>query len=239
MKQKLTASLLALFALFTISCEKEHDKLADGIYADIETVKGSVLVQLEYKKTPVTVANFISLTEGKNPFVSPKYKGKPFYNGLTFHRVINHFMAQGGDPEGSGNGNAGYKFKDEFDESLRHDSEGIMSMANAGANTNGCQFFITHNPTPHLDGVHTVFGHVVEGMDVVRAIEMDDEINSVTIIRRGKEANQFDAVKVFKTYYSKEAYELKKWPINLQKFRKIKRWNSKRFKKQPPKPNLA
>lgn len=203
-------SVFVLFALFTISCEKKHDNLADGIYADIETVKGNIMVSLEYKKTPVTVANFISLAEGKNPFVSPKYKGKPFYNGLIFHRVVNHFMIQGGDPDGTGNGNPGYKFKDEFDQTLRHDKEGVLSMANAGPNTNGSQFFITHNPTPHLNDMHTVFGHVIEGMDVVNAIEMNDEIISVTIIRKGKDANQFDAVKTFKNYYDKEAVELKK-----------------------------
>ncbi|MCG2612517.1 peptidylprolyl isomerase [Flavobacterium sp. SM15] len=204
---------LLLFILLNLtftSCEKQYDKLPDGLYANIETVKGNVLVALEYKKTPVTVANFVSLAEGKNPFVNAKYKGRPFYDGLKFHRVINHFMVQGGDPEGTGNGNPGYKFKDEFDESLSHNKEGILSMANAGPNTNGSQFFITHNPTPHLDGMHTIFGHVVEGMDVVNSIEMNDEIVHVTIIRRGKDANQFDAAKVFKNYYEKEAIELKK-----------------------------
>lgn len=209
MKTKFFYFLFALSLLF-ISCEKQFDKLPEGIYAEIETVKGNILIELEYKKTPVTVANFISLAEGKNPFVDPKYKGKPFYNGLKFHRVINHFMIQGGDPEGTGNGNPGYKFKDEFDPSLKHDTEGTVSMANAGPNTNGSQFFITHNPTPHLDGMHTVFGKVIDGMDVVNAIEMDDDIENITIIRRGKDANQFDAVKVFKTYYEKEAIELKK-----------------------------
>lgn len=203
-------SYLVTASLLLFACERQYDKLPEGIYAEIETVKGNILVELEYKKAPVTVANFISLSEGKNPFVNPKYKGKPFYNGLKFHRVINHFMIQGGDPDGTGNGNPGYKFKDEFHPTLKHESEGILSMANAGPNTNGSQFFITHNPTPHLDGMHTVFGKVIEGMDVVNSVEADDEIVSISIIRNGKEANKFDAAKVFKNYYEKEAIELKK-----------------------------
>ncbi|MGX7668664.1 peptidylprolyl isomerase [Flavobacterium pedocola] len=230
--KKLVSVFILLAAFSFTSCEKEHDKRPDGIYADIETVKGNILVSLEFQKTPVTVANFISLAEGKNPFVNPKYKGKHFYDGLIFHRVINHFMVQGGDPEGTGNGNPGYKFKDEFNPTLKHDSEGVLSMANAGPNTNGSQFFITHNATPHLDGMHTVFGKVVEGMDVVNTIESNDEIISVTIIRKGKDANKFDAPKVFKDYYDKEAVELKKMADQYAEIQTVKTAEFESYRKK-------
>lgn len=200
-----------LFVLF-ISCKDEHNDLPDGIYADIETDKGDIIVQLEYEKTPVTVANFISLAEGKNSFVEEQYKGKPFYNGLKFHRVISKnngdsedFMIQGGDPMGTGEGGPGYKFKDEFHHELLHDKPGVLSMANAGINTNGSQFFITIVPTPWLDSKHTVFGHVVEGQDIVNSIVQNDSIKSITIIRKGSNAKKFDAEKVFKEYYTTEA----------------------------------
>lgn len=194
-----------------ISCkEKKNENLADGLYARLETSKGDIIVSLEYFKTPVTVANFVTLAEGKNPFVNAKYKGKQYYDGLTFHRVIPGFMIQGGDPDANGTGGPGYKFKDEIDPSLKHNDSGILSMANAGRNTNGSQFFITHTATPNLDGIHTVFGKVVEGMEVVAAIETNDEISKVSIIRKGAKASAFDALKVFKNYYDTEAVELKK-----------------------------
>jgi FKBP-type peptidyl-prolyl cis-trans isomerase len=145
----------------------------------------------------MTVVNFVSLAEGNNPYVANKYKGKPFYDGLKFHRVISDFMIQGGDPTGTGAGNPGYQFKDEFDASLKHDKAGILSMANSGPGTNGSQFFITHKATPWLDGKHTVFGHVVKGQDVVNAIKKGDKILSVKIIRKGKDAKKFNAPKVF------------------------------------------
>lgn len=209
MKKTFTGILLA-FTLLLVSCKNNHENLPDGLYATIETPKGDIVVSLEYTKTPVTVANFVTLAEGKNPFVNAKYKGKPFYDGLTFHRVIQDFMIQGGDPDGNGNGGPGYRFKDEIDPSLKHNDSGVLSMANAGPNTNGSQFFITRSATPHLDGVHTIFGKVVEGMDVVAAIESHDEITTVTIIRKGAKASSFDALKVFKNYYDTEAVELKK-----------------------------
>lgn len=168
----------------------------EGIFAEIETTKGKIVIDLNYKQTPVTVANFISLAEGKNPDVKAAYKGKPFYDGLKFHRVINDFMIQGGDPLGNGSGDPGYKFRDEITE-LQHDSAGILSMANSGPNTNGSQFFITHKATPHLDGKHTVFGKVTSGMDVVNKIVQNDVMTKVTIMRKGAEAKKFDAVKVF------------------------------------------
>ena len=209
MKKAISALLLVTLTLF-ISCKEKNDNLADGLYACIETSKGDIIVSLEYFKAPVTVANFVTLAEGKNPFVNAKYKGKPFYDGLTFHRVIPGFMIQGGDPDANGTGGPGYKFKDEIDPSLKHNDSGVLSMANAGKNTNGSQFFITHTATPNLDGIHTVFGKVVEGMDVVAAIEGNDEITKVSIIRKGAKASAFDAPKVFKNYYDTEAVELKK-----------------------------
>ena len=185
-------------------------KTIEGIFANIVTNKGTIVVQLEYQKTPITVANFISLVEGKNTFVTDeKLKGKPFYDGLKFHRVIKDFMIQGGDPAGNGSGGPGYSFKDEFTD-LKHNKGGILSMANSGPATNGSQFFITHKDTPWLDGVHTVFGQVTQGMDVVNKIEQNDVITKVTITRKGALASKFDAVKVFSDYYANKAEDAKK-----------------------------
>lgn len=168
----------------------------DGIYAVFTTSKGKIVCELEYKKIPMTVGNFVSLCEGKNPKTKVN-QGKPFYDGLKFHRVIPNFMIQGGDPMGSGMGDPGYKFPDEFDASLKHTGPGILSMANAGPGTNGSQFFITHVATPWLDGKHTIFGHVVEGQSVVNAIVGNDTMKTVRIVRVGKAAKEFDAVKAF------------------------------------------
>ena len=216
----MTSLFLSLAALF-FSCNSNPTppptvKLGDGLYAEIATNKGTIILQLEYQKTPITVANFITLAEGKNEMVEAKYKGKPFYDGLKWHRVIKDFMIQGGDPNGDGSGGPGYKFTDEFTD-LKHDKPGTLSMANAGPGTNGSQFFITHKPTPHLDGRHTVFGYTVQGMDVVNAIEQDDVIKTIKIIRVGKEAKKFNAPKVFKEYYEKAAAEQKKKAETLAK----------------------
>lgn len=182
----------------------------EGIFATMSTNKGDIVLQLEYQKTPITVANFISLAEGTNPFVTnEKLKGKPFFDGLKFHRVIKDFMIQGGDPAGNGSGGPGYAFKDEFTD-LKHDKGGILSMANSGPTTNGSQFFITHKETSWLDGKHTVFGHVTEGMSVVNSIAQDDVITKVTITRKGASAKKFDAPKVFSDYFANKAEDAKK-----------------------------
>ncbi len=184
--------------------------VVEGIFATIATNKGTIVVQLEFQKTPVTVANFISLAEGTNTFVTDaKLKGKPFYDGLKFHRVIADFMIQGGDPSGNGSGGCGYAFKDEITD-LKHSKGGILSMANSGPATNGSQFFITHKETPWLDGKHTVFGHVTQGMDVVNKIAQDDVILKMTISRKGTAAKAFDAPKVFADYYNNKAEDAKK-----------------------------
>ncbi len=177
--------ILLSTALISISSQA---KLTDGLYANLHTNQGDIIVQLEFEKTPLTVINFVGLAEGKKH--SNIQTGKPFYNGLKFHRVIDNFMIQGGDPKGNGTGGPGYQFNDEITD-LTHDREGILSMANSGPNTNGSQFFITHLATPHLDGKHTVFGHVVKGMSVVNTIKQDDFIRKVKIIRVGKKAQNF------------------------------------------------
>jgi peptidyl-prolyl cis-trans isomerase A (cyclophilin A) len=184
--------------------------VVEGIFATIATNKGNIVVQLDYKKTPVTVANFIALAEGKNTFVTnEKLKTKPFYDGLKFHRVISDFMIQGGDPSGNGSGGPGYAFKDEFTD-LKFDKGGILAMANAGPASNGSQFFITHKDTPWLNGKHTIFGHVTQGMDIVNLIAQNDVILKVTIVRKGTLAKAFDAPKVFSDYYSNKAEDAKK-----------------------------
>ena len=164
--------------------------LDDGIFAHIQTNKGEITVELAYKKAPLTVTNFIALAEGTKQ--NNKGLGTPYYDGLSFHRVIDQFMIQGGDPNGDGTGGPGYMFADEFSD-LIHDEPGVLSMANSGPNTNGSQFFITHVPTPWLDGKHSVFGSVVKGMDVVNAIVQGDTIEMVKIERIGDEANEFIA----------------------------------------------
>jgi cyclophilin family peptidyl-prolyl cis-trans isomerase len=209
MKKNILFILLLITSLF--SCNKEHSNLPDGLYAEIETNKGNILLELDYKKTPVTVANFITLAEGENEFITnDTLKGKSFYNGLKFHRVIKDFMIQGGDPLGTGSGDTGYKFKDEITD-LRFDKGGILAMANNGPGTNSSQFFITHLETPWLDGKHTIFGHVVDyNLEVVNKIEQDDFIKSVTIIRNGEEAKKFDAKKTFYDYFRIESESQKR-----------------------------
>lgn len=173
--------------------------MENGIYAKFNTSKGAILVKLTEELTPGTVGNFVALAEGTLEN-SARPQGKPYYDGLKFHRVIPDFMIQGGCPLGQGSGDPGYKFDDEFHPALRHDGPGVLSMANAGPGTNGSQFYITHVATPWLDGKHTVFGKVVEGQDIVDAVAQEDVLETVEIIRVGDAAEKWNAVEAFRTF---------------------------------------
>lgn len=199
MKHLVLSLLLVAFASLGMQAQEaefSEKKLEDGMYAKMETTKGTIYLQLYFDKTPLTVANFVGLAEG-DIHNEAKADKVHYYDGLTFHRVIANFMIQGGDPDGNGRGGPGYKFKDETRADLKHTGPGVLSMANAGPGTNGSQFFITHVATPWLDGKHTVFGKVINGQDVVDAIQVGDKIDKLTIIRKGKDAKKFKAAKVF------------------------------------------
>jgi peptidyl-prolyl cis-trans isomerase A (cyclophilin A) len=178
--------------------------MENGIYAKFNTSKGSILVKLTHDLTPGTVGNFVGLAEG-NLENKIKPQGNKFYDGLKFHRVIPDFMIQGGCPSGTGTGGPGYKFDDEFHPSLKHDRPGVLAMANSGPGTNGSQFYITHVPTSWLDGKHTVFGHVVEGQDIVDAVAQGDALESVEIVRVGEEAQKWNAIEAFRVFEGSRA----------------------------------
>ncbi|MEA4861278.1 MAG: peptidylprolyl isomerase [Sphaerochaeta sp.] len=185
----------------------DTQNLADGLYAVLHTTKGDITLLLEHEKTPMTVANFIGLAEGT---LNINGKHARYYDNLTFHRVIENFMIQGGCPKGTGTGGPGYTFPDEIVDSLKHSTAGVLSMANAGPGTNGSQFFITHVPTPWLDGKHTVFGHVVEGQSVVDTIAQGDKIKHVEILRKGERATSFTVTRESFTQYVLEVEEKNK-----------------------------
>ena len=182
--------------------------MQDGLYAQFKTSKGTITIELMHKRTPGTVGNFVALAEGQlENEVKPQ--GTPYYDGLSFHRVIADFMIQGGCPSGTGTGSPGYQFDDEFHAELRHDGPGVLSMANAGPGTNGSQFFITHVATPWLDDKHTVFGKVTEGQEVVDAIAQGDTIEKLEILRVGEEARSWNAVEAFRTFEGSREERLK------------------------------
>jgi len=221
---KLKFILFFLINSILFSCNNQYNELEDGVYAEINTSLGKMLIQLNYKETPVTVANFIALSKGTHPDVKQDFKEKKFYNGLIFHRVMDKFMIQGGCPLGNGSGNPGYTFDDEINPILKHDKPGILSMANSGPATNGSQFFITEVPTPWLDGKHTVFGQVISGIEIQDKIsnvktaianrpENDVIINSINIIKIGESANNFDEVSV----WINEEPKLQKRRIEIEK----------------------
>ena len=204
-----TSVLGLIFLLSTLSCQNKYPELGNGLYAEFATTKDTIIVKLFYEKTPLTVANFVGLAEGTHPKLADSVQGIPFYNGTIFHRVINEFMIQGGDPSGTGMGKPGFTFGDEFDETLKHDKPGVLSMANSGPATNGSQFFITEVPTPWLDNKHSIFGQVVKGQEVVDSISNvqvmpgsnkpleDIRILSLNIIRQGFGAKRFNAAKTW------------------------------------------
>ena len=207
---KFNLLISAVFLISTMSCQNKYPELGNGLFAEFATTMDTMVVKLHYKKAPLTVANFVGLAEGNHPELADSLKGIPFYNGTIFHRVIDKFMIQGGDPSGTGLGKAGYSFGDEFDESLKHDKPGVLSMANSGPNTNGSQFFITEVPTPWLDGKHSVFGQVVKGIEVQDSISNvavmpgsnkpleKIKILSLNIIRQGMDANGYNAERTWK-----------------------------------------
>lgn len=221
---KILKLVVIVLFLVTSACKPtKYADLEDGMYADVVTNKGTILLKLEFEKTPITVANFVSLAKGTNKQVVDSLKGINFYNGLTFHRVLNNFMVQTGDPLATGSGGPGYKFIDEFPKDsegnlvLKHDKAGILSMANWGPpNTNGSQFFITHKDTPWLDGIHTVFGNVLKGQAVVDSIIQGDTIKTLEIINVGKAAKKFKAAKIFDTFYVDYEKELKEAQVKLE-----------------------
>ncbi|WP_047551544.1 peptidylprolyl isomerase [Psychroserpens sp. Hel_I_66] len=222
-----TLQLLILCLIVTlVSCKEEYPDLEDGLYAEIVTSKDTMIAKLFYDKVPVTVANFVALAEGNHPMMADEFKGKPYYDSLTFHRVMDKFMIQGGDHTATGGGNPGYKFTADFDPSLKHDKGGLLSMANSGGfNTNGSQFFITEVPYPSLNAYddngelkncdqprtscHSVFGELVKGIEVQDAISNVEVtpgsnkpvepvyITKINIIRKGSAAKSFNAPKVF------------------------------------------
>ncbi len=199
-----------------VSYPPYYAKFNDGVYAEMQTSKGNIILQLHYKETPLTVCNFVGLAEGKLPNKA-KATGTPFYDGLSFHRVIENFMIQGGDPAGNGSGGPGYNFGDEFVDTLKHSGPGVLSMANSGPSTNGSQFFITHVATPWLDGKHTVFGKVMEGQDVVNAIRQGDVIQHLAVIRKGVDASKFQCDSAYFTGIQEKAKLARELSVQAEK----------------------
>ena len=225
-KVKLWALLLPLLL---VACKSaKYPNLKDGLYADIQTNYGDMLAELYYKTTPGTVANFVSLAEGTNTYVADSLKGKRYYDGTKSHRVIKNFMLQAGDRTATGEGDPGYKFADEFVDTLRYTRKGQLGMANSGPATNGSQFFITEVATDWLNFRHTIFGQVIQGEDVISKITSvktgaQDRpvdpvvIKKVEIIRVGKDAQKWDAPKVFDAFMKEQNAKAQKLESQKEK----------------------
>jgi peptidylprolyl isomerase len=256
MIKKLSLSILTVMAtILMIGCNEENPDLDNGLYAEIKTNKGTMIAELFYDKVPMTVGNFVTLAEGTNDKVTDSLKGKKYYDGLTFHRIIENFMIQGGDPAGNGSGGPGYSFPDEFVDTLQHSGKGFLSMANSGPDTNGSQFFITTVPTPHLDGRHSVFGKLVlykkeadslvatesqKVLDSIAAVETGQQnkpiepvvIESINIIRKGSEAKNWNAKQAFNDELAARKEEERKKEearagVNKEMLQQIEEWRSK------------
>ncbi len=239
-------AIIAGFILCFTLAACGYDYKADGLYAEIDTSMGKMIFTLHYDKAPITVGNFVGLAEGTREM--PNGEGKePFYDGLIFHRIIKGFVIQGGCPQGTGTGGPGYRFIDEFDRTLIHDSAGILSMANAGPNTNGSQFFITLAQTRHLNGRHSIFGKIVHGEDVMKDIEnveTDSQnrpkenvvIESIKVVRVGEKAKYFDAENAFakneemgKRLEENQKLQKEEEEKNLEKLLKMLQVNKKKI----------
>lgn len=226
--------VLLMILVSATACKDKYPDLEDGLYTEIITNKGTMVLRLEYQKAPITVANFVSLAEGTNTLVDSMHIGKKYYNGLIFHRIIDDFMIQGGDPTGTGSGSPGYKFNNEISDDLKHDKVGTLAMANSGPNTNGSQFYITEAETPFLDGAYNVFGYLVLGEDVLHNLAsvettkpgdkpVEDVImEEVNIIRKGKDAKNFDAPVVFKNHFAEAEKAEKERLAKEEEAQKIK-----------------
>ena len=215
LKSAIRVLILALILVNFSSCNTKYNELDDGIYAEFITTKGIMVAKLTYKKTPITVANFVSLAEGSNTLVKAEFKNKPYFNNTIFHRVIDNSIVQAGTPNGKSSGNPGYKFKDEFHPDLKHDKAGVLSMANFGPKTNGSQFFITEIPRPGLNNKHSIFGELIIGLNVLDSIskvKTDKNyrplqpvyIKELNIILKGSDAENFDASEVFENHFAEE-----------------------------------
>lgn len=225
-KLLLNLMLGLLFVNFACAQKKTDNKttLPEGLYAVVETNRGTIHVNLDYKNAPLTVANFVGLTEGKKENTFRK-KGEPYFDGLKFHRIVPDFVIQGGDPSGNGTGGPGYQFENEISPNLKHNKKGVIAMANSGPDTNGSQFYFTLKELPFLDGNYSVFGHVVKGLDILDLIVQnksgENTMKKVTIIRIGKEAKNFNSEKEFAQ--EKEKYKSKKEELAILQKEKEKK----------------
>lgn len=221
-----------IFSLLLYGCSSEYSDLDNGLYAEFITSKGDFVAELHFEDMPMTVGNFVALAEGVHPKTEKRYSNKPLYDSLTFHRVIKDFIIQGGDPRGTGQGDAGFKFPDETHPDYKHDKKGVLSMANSDrqdsktpysnyGETNGSQFFFTLKPAPHLDGLHTIFGEITINPEVLDSISVVETkglnrpkenvyIKKINIIRKGADAENFKAVQAFETGLKNREDQLKK-----------------------------